>query len=99
MVVIFTLLVFAWPIAAFAALFMFDSPAAGGVPVYMLFYSTMLYGPVYLFSLGLSFALRRAGRQEAAKKAWLLLCGGNVALWILSFVIVLTVCQGQFACR
>ena len=99
MAVIFTLLVLVWPLAAFASLFMFDAPTAGGIPVYMLFFSTMLYGPVYLVSLGLSFSLKRAGRHEDAKKVWLRLCGGNIALWILSSVLVIAVCQGQFTCR
>ena len=99
MIVIFTLLALAWPIAAFAALFMFDAPSAGGVPVYMLFFSTMSYGPIYLVSLGRSFSLKRVGKVEEARKVWLKLCGTNIVVWILSFVLVLTVCQGQFTCR
>lgn len=96
---LFTLLVIAWPFTAFAALFMFDSPGAGGIPTYSLFFATVIYGPIYFTALVLAKAKRRAGDTDGESKMWLYLCGGNVVVWLAAFFIVLKVCGGRFACR
>lgn len=96
---IFTLIVLIWPFASFGALFMFDAPGAGGIFVWLLFWSTVLYGPIYIFALLLSRTRKSEGDTKGALKAWLYLCGSDVAIWHISFFLVMVVCSGKFTCR
>ncbi|MBL8504079.1 MAG: zinc ribbon domain-containing protein [Rhodocyclaceae bacterium] len=96
---IFTFLVVFWPFASLASLFMFDAPGAGGFLVWLLFWSTVLYGPVYFVALFLSRARKLEGDSAGSLKAWLYLCGTNVAIWNISFFLVMGLCSGKFSCR
>lgn len=98
MIALYSLLLLAWPLASFMTFFMFDAPSAGGVVTYALAYSTLAYGPVYLIALVGSILLKGAGRADAARKLWHVLCGGNLVIWALSLLILLVACDGRFAC-
>lgn len=96
---IFTLLAVAWPFTSIAALFMFDSPASGGLVVNLLLLATVMYGPVYFVAWWVARSKQKDGDSSGALMTWLYLCGGNVAVWFAAAMLLGVVCGGKFACR
>jgi hypothetical protein len=75
-----------WPFSTMAIM-MSEDPVA--MPHHVLYWTTLMYGPVFAVALAIARQQNRKGSYAAAARTWLFLCGTHVATWIASFVLLL----------